>query len=357
MYIAVTSSGYGYIHRGIENIVENVVSNLSHEHKVDIFGIGNDRNCINVHGFRRDQAFAQFLSARWVRYLEHGIFAARAIRKIAQNSYDIIWCNDGEAAMPFFVYLRKKKSIPIVATGHGGGTSDLLIAAQKPDVLVVNKKESFDSVKNKFPHLPVTIIPNGVDFKFIDSITGDEFSNVSYERPIFLSTSAFVPFKRLDLLIKAVAQLKQGTLIMIGTGPLTAKLRKLGDDLLGNRFVMLGEKSHDEVLRWYKLADVFSLPSHNENYSLALLEALASNCPVVTQKDSYRERLVGDGGLVVDCVNISDYAQSLQHAAQIDWGDKPRNRVLGMDWQRIAKQYEQLFHLILEENDIPAHIF
>jgi glycosyltransferase involved in cell wall biosynthesis len=56
-----------------------------------------------------------------------------------------------------------------------------------------------------------------------------------------------------------------------------------------DRFRMLGERPHDEVLAWLRSADIFCLPSQSESQPLTLLEAGALGLPiVVTDLATYR---------------------------------------------------------------------
>jgi glycosyltransferase involved in cell wall biosynthesis len=61
--------------------------------------------------------------------------------------------------------------------------------------------------------------------------------------------------------------------------PFAARAAELG---LGNRVAFLGWRSEADVRALLADSDVFVLPSHNEGLSIALLEAMAHGCAVVT---------------------------------------------------------------------------
>ncbi|RMD88895.1 MAG: glycosyltransferase, partial [Calditrichaeota bacterium] len=341
MRIAVTLSGYGYIHRGAEIMVENVVKHLRKNHIVDVFSIGCDRECIEIKSFRRDSPLAKIVPERIQRYMEHGLFAAKAAYKIARDSgYDIVWCHDGEAGMPFMKALQLLRHTPVIATAHGGGKSDLLISLFHPNAVVVFKPEAQQSIQKRFKNLSVTQIPHGIDLEAIRNVRPNYSIGEKLDRPIIVSTGALVKVKRIHLLINAVKELKQGTLVLIGDGPLKRQLQELGTNLLRNRFLMLGESYHSEVLKWLSIADVYSLASSYENFSIGLLEALGANCPVVTHYDLNRKRIVGDAGILVNCEDTKNYAAALLEAYHTNWGNRPQKQVSNLDWAIIAQKYE-----------------
>ena len=358
MRIAITLSGYGYVHRGSEIMVENVVKHLQKNHVVDIFSIGCDRHCIEIKSFRRDSSFAKIFPERIQRYLEHALFALKAVYRIARrnNRYDLVWCHDGEAAMPFMKALQLLRRMPVIVTGHGGGTSDLLISLFHPDAIVVFKPEAQKAIQKRFKNISVTQIPHGIDLEAIRNVRPDYSIIEKLDRPIIVSTGALVKVKRIHLLIQAVKELKQGTLVLIGDGPLKNELQELGQNLLADRFLMLGEIPHNEVLKWLTLADVYSLASAYENFSIGLLEALAANCPVVTQYDLNRQRIVGDAGILVNCEDTKNYAAALFNAYQTNWDNQPQKQVSNLDWAVIAQKYERLFELVLSGHPIPEEI-
>ena len=86
-------------------------------------------------------------------------------------------------------------------------------------------------------------------------------------------------------------------LVVMGTGPLDAKLRKLARRL---PVTMLGHCSERvQVARVLAAADVVLSPGPIETFGLAALESLASGTPVVAcQSSAVGEVITGGGGLV-----------------------------------------------------------
>lgn len=99
----------------------------------------------------------------------------------------------------------------------------------------------------------------------------------------FAFVGRFVKVKRLDLLIKAIARLATTNveLLVIGSGPLEAELRKMAEDALGNRVQWLGRLPIDEVQAVMAKTDCLVLPSRYDGWGAVASEALMVGTPVV----------------------------------------------------------------------------
>lgn len=102
--------------------------------------------------------------------------------------------------------------------------------------------------------------------------------------PVFVNTSNMTPWKRLDLLIDAFAQLRrqhEARLLIIGQGAARSdaeeRIRRLGltADAQAVGWV-------DDPLQFAGRAWAFVLPSDEEGYAQVLTEAMSAGCPVIT---------------------------------------------------------------------------
>src|SRR5262249_13696018 len=106
---------------------------------------------------------------------------------------------------------------------------------------------------------------------------------------LILAVGRLVYYKGFEYLIRSMAQVR-GKLLIIGNGPLRAKLDEVAVQLnVSEKVVFLGEVQNDEVTPYYHAADVFALPSvaRSEAFGIVQIEAMASGVPVVnTSLDS-----------------------------------------------------------------------
>jgi N-acetyl-alpha-D-glucosaminyl L-malate synthase BshA len=100
---------------------------------------------------------------------------------------------------------------------------------------------------------------------------------------IAIHVSNFRPVKRVDAVIEIfdrICREVSAHLLMVGDGPeLDAASRLASERGLQDRVHFLGEQ--DQVLPLLSIADVFLLPSAQESFGLAALEAMACEVPVV----------------------------------------------------------------------------
>ncbi len=100
---------------------------------------------------------------------------------------------------------------------------------------------------------------------------------------IAIHVSNFRPVKRVEAVVEIfdrICRLVPTHLLMVGDGPeLDAASRLASDRGLEDRVHFLGEQ--DQVLPLLSVSDVFLLPSGQESFGLAALEAMACEVPVV----------------------------------------------------------------------------
>ena len=120
--------------------------------------------------------------------------------------------------------------------------------------------------------------------------------NISEKDPLLIvSVGRFVKIKGFDILVKAVKEVKEARLILIGDGPEKENIEKLVIRLgLENRIKLIGKLPHDKVIEYLKRASIFVLPSYYEGLSHAVLEALYCGCYVIASRVGGNEEIIRD---------------------------------------------------------------
>lgn len=106
--------------------------------------------------------------------------------------------------------------------------------------------------------------------------------------------------KGVDVLIRAFAQLKKkipnAALIIVGSGPDEAGLKKLVAQLQVSDITMHPNPGDDGIVAYYHAADIFVLPSHEEVWGLVVNQAMVAGLPIiVSNKVGSATDLVIDG--------------------------------------------------------------
>ena len=152
---------------------------------------------------------------------------------------------------------------------------------------------------------------------------------------------------------EALKERRDLKLLIIGKGHLHSFLHDEAERLgITNKFKMLSDVREEMLPYYYNAAKVFVLPSLYEPASIALLEALASETPVVASKVGGIPEMMRSTGRYVAPRDSTGIAESIIDALE----DRKRSERLAKegrrlmekehDWDKIANKYETLFRKI-----------
>jgi N-acetyl-alpha-D-glucosaminyl L-malate synthase BshA len=100
---------------------------------------------------------------------------------------------------------------------------------------------------------------------------------------VVVHVSNFRPVKRVDLALEVFRLIRRrvrARFVLVGDGPVRPEVERLAAaDGLTNDVVFAGEQQ--DLVPWLSVADLFLLPSAQESFGLAALEAMACEVPVV----------------------------------------------------------------------------
>lgn len=236
----------------------------------------------------------------------------------------------------------------LLISGHSGiGRDDIWNILVKPDVFVALTDYQFKWAKKWSWGSEIVKIPDGIDLNKFNP--AGEKLNLNLPRPIILSVGALAWYKYHERAIKAVSQLKSGSLLIAGIGEEKDDLTNLGNKLLGDRFEIVKFK-YEDMPKVYRSCDLFTLPSWDrEAFGIVYLEAMASGLGVVAPDDSLRREIVGHAGVLIDVADISAYSQAIDKALPINWSKIARKQAQKFSWDRVAKQYEDMMKNIMKK--------
>ncbi len=110
-----------------------------------------------------------------------------------------------------------------------------------------------------------------------------------------------------------------------------------------NDIVLTGRVSFEELRALYQGARLFAFPSLYEGFGLPVLEAFASNVPVLLADNSSLREVGGDAALYVDALSVEDIAEKLARL----WNNgelrealvaKGREQLPKFSWDKCAKE-------------------
>lgn len=336
MRIAFLNVTQNIVDRGGETFVREVAERLKRKHEVVILS-GK-----KVPPKRWPFLWRFFIDPNGLAILK---FTIENLPALWRGKFDVVVPVNGgwQAALVRIVtWLYGGK---MVISGQAGlGWDDFVNLWSFPDAFVAISSFAQKRSRSLAPFIKVYYIPNGVDLtKFKPK---GEKLNLELPKPLILYVGALEEGKRVLETIKAVSSLSGISLLVAGDGELKDKIERLGKKLLGDRFA-IKKFPHKDMPKVYRTADLFTIVSKPyHSFEIVLVEAMATNLPVVANDDPIRREIVGDAGILVDPENTQEYASALKKALDKDWGDKPRGQAEKFSWDKIAQEYEKLLEEI-----------
>ncbi|HNW55501.1 MAG TPA: glycosyltransferase family 4 protein [bacterium] len=159
--------------------------------------------------------------------------------------------------------------------------------------------------------------PGGKDIKLIEK------TSFNKDIPTILMVGGLDKahyFKGVDILLQALAQInlkhqQDWQLVIVGDGDLKESYQQMAANLgIANKVFFAGRASAEELPLYYRLADIFTLPSINrcEAFGLVLLEAMASGLPCLAANLPGVRKVIDDNcGLLVEPSDIHDLAEKI----------------------------------------------
>jgi N-acetyl-alpha-D-glucosaminyl L-malate synthase BshA len=269
------------------------------------------------------------------------------------------------------------KEIPIVTTLHG--TDITLVGADvsfSPVVeFSINHSDGVTAVSNHLKEETLStfdveneirVIYNFIDFKRFKKENKDHFKKAIAPNgeKILTHTSNFRKVKRVSDVIRVFEKINQSVpskLLLIGDGPerphLEIMCRELG---LCNEIRFLGKQ--DAVEELLAISDLFILPSGNESFGLAALEAMACEVPVISSDIGGLKEVNINGvtGFTCGVGNVAEMAQKSLSLLQ-DEGMLAQFRTQALeqakrfDIENIVPVYEEYYQEIISKSTIKVH--
>ena len=160
------------------------------------------------------------------------------------------------------------------------------------------------------------VIPNGVDVARLGATAlAREEARAELKLPpdatVVGAVARFDEVKRLDVLVDAVAHVPGLTLVLVGDGDESVRLRGLAAArALGPRVVFAGEV--EGAARLLPAFDIFASASRKEGMPLAVLEAMALGLPVVASDIPSHREILGPASAGLVAGTVVAFAEALE---------------------------------------------
>ena len=260
-------------------------------------------------------------------------------------------------------------NIPFVTTLHG--TDITLVgkdATYKPVVTFsINQSDGVTTVsedlkEDTYRHFDISkdikVIPNFIDFNRFSLQPKDHFKKAiapNNER-ILIHTSNFRKVKRTEDVIRMFHKVLEkipAKLLMVGDGPERSANEQLCRELdICDSVRFLGKQ--DAVEEILSVSDLFVIPSENESFGLAALEAMACKVPVISSNAGGLPELNIDDfcGYLCDVGDVEDMANKavtiLSDQKTLDYfKENAFTRAKDFDLKKILPQYVAFYEEVI----------
>lgn len=252
------------------------------------------------------------LEVRYVRYLspprpwsyaQWGSFAAAQLARALRRAgpFDLIHAHNavpaGDAA------LRAGAGTPVVISVHGGDVFWTVSRVPRGARTVAKALAGARVVLANSAGVEQLARTHGARATRVVHLGTDLPASVERSRqPLIATVAHLVARKRHSEVIRALAEIPQVRYLIVGDGPERAPLERLATELgISERVELAGQLPHEHALARARTAWAFVMPSVDEAFGVAYIEAMAAGVPAIgcAGEPGPEEIAAAGGGIVL----------------------------------------------------------
>ena len=301
--------------------------------------------------------------------MHNPLLAFKLRRFLRKNKYDIVHTHN--TPCQFLVAFAAQRKTMLLTTEHNTSNRRRNHPILRPfdrwmysryQKIVCVSEETRDGLsqwlRSKELDERMSVIPNGIDIERV--MTASPAEDIMEDKRFkVLMVSAFRPEKDQMTLIRAMARLPEGCVLLLAGGAelpahrtLMESCRQAAVELgIADRVRFLGLR--DDVPALMAASDVIVLSSLHEGLSLSVLEGMASGKPLVASDVAGVRDIVQDAGLLFPCGDAERLAQILNNLRE-DKGLRAeiarscRERAERYDIARTVEGYRELYYKLIQ---------
>jgi glycosyltransferase involved in cell wall biosynthesis len=145
-----------------------------------------------------------------------------------------------------------------------------------------------------------------------------EVARLSPHQPVVLTVARLAPWKGIDTLIEAIAQIQDPSiapqLVIVGDGDDRSRLERLASHYAPGRVTFLGQVDRAEVESLMAQSSTLALASGYEGLSHVLLEGMACGLPIIASDIEGNRELIahGENGWLVPPGDVDGFASAIR---------------------------------------------
>jgi teichuronic acid biosynthesis glycosyltransferase TuaC len=216
-------------------------------------------------------------------YAQWGWWAASGLRRAvrAEGAFDVVHAHNAVPAGD--AILRARLGLPLVVSVHGGDVLWTVASVPRGAVtvsrtlaqaqLVLANSAGTERLAREHDARSTRVVHLGSDLPAVAARS---------EAPLIATVANLVARKRHADVLRALADVPEARYLVVGDGPERAALERLAQELgVARRVEFAGRLDPGEALGRSRAAWLFALPSTEEAFGVAYIEAMAAGIPAI----------------------------------------------------------------------------
>lgn len=303
-----------------------------------------------------DSVSVDIVRPLWIPVLKKAVVSKKNIIRLIDKKPDVIICHLYNSYLTFS-FLKEHFNVPFVVGIH---QSDARLAKNlfhririkkatgKADMVAYRSLAVKRNFECYVPQVADTYIAwSGIPEKLTENarqlLKTDKKTGGTRK---FISVCRLLKLKQIDKVIISLNELKQKEYkweyVIIGEGPERKNLEQLVQKFgLENQIHFPGKLPREKVFQQMLKSDFFVMPSYNETFGLAYLEAMANGCVVLGSKGWGVDGIVENGknGFLVNPENDREILHAIQNLLNLK--DKDVNLILKNSLKTVSRFSEK----------------
>lgn len=193
-------------------------------------------------------------------------------------------------------------------------------------------------------HGKIKVILNGYDNKSYFYEPG------AIRKNTILFVGARTDYKRFDLAIRLIGELKNYSLVIVGGGNLSDEEKNALNEKAPGRFTKLNYIANDQLRKLYNSSKFLFYPSEYEGFGIPLLEAQACGCVVICQRKSSVPEVVNNTAVYFTEDKFTDLIMQINALENMgQYKEIQKNGLLNVkqfSWDKCARETYQFYETI-----------
>ena len=248
-----------------------------------------------------------------------------------------------EGRVPCVITTLHGTDITLVGSDHSYAETVAFSIDESDGVTAVSESLREDTYRTLAVRNGITVIPNFLDcdvyHRVPEAALRARYCPAGCEK-LVIHVSNFRPVKRVPAVVEVFARIiktVKARLLLVGDGPDLAQALDTAKSLgIAKHVEALGEQ--DQIIPLLSVSDVFLLPSAQESFGLAALEAMACEVPVVASRVGGLHEVIDHGvtGFLHEPADLDGMAES---AVALLTNDELHARVASESRKSVRKRF------------------